>query len=505
MKNEDKTILCENPILKGDFPDPDVIRVGDTYYMVSTTMHFMPGAVILQSFDLVHWEIISHIYDVLEETDGYRLENGKDAYGQGMWAPCLRYANGTFYVNFSVNDIHKSVLYQAKDIKGPWKKSYIDGFYYDSSLLFDDDGRVYIVHGNRHIWLTELTADLSGPKPGGLNRNIINDTEEIGLGYEGAHIYKINGKYYVFLIHWPSVRAEACFVADSLEGEFVGRDVVTDDMGYHEQGVAQGGIVDTPEGDWYGVLFQDYGAVGRIPVLVPMHWENDFPVFGENGKVPKTFTVKSTRPDYEYVSLYDDDDFKNGINPNWEWNHNPVNSLFRTGKEGLTMTTDRVVKSMTWSVNTLTRRLKFPKCAVEITVDGTHMKKGDYAGLCALQSCYAQIAITKDEAGYALVMAGREPEGEAVAPMKAETLPAVEYARVQTESPVVRFRLEADFSDMLDEVSFFYEKDGSFVKLGQEKKMYFKLDHFTGCRGGLFYFSTEEKGGRVSFKNFTFC
>ncbi len=502
MKTEN--VLCENPVLKGDFPDVDIIRIDDTYYMVSTTMHFMPGAVILKSYDLVNWEIISHIYDVLSDTDGYRLENGKDAYGQGMWAPCFRYHNGTFYVNFSVNDIHKSVLYQSENIMGPWKKSYIEGFYYDSSILFDDDGRVYIVHGNRNIWLTELKEDLSGPKPGGLNRNIVNDTDEIGLGYEGSHIYKINGKYYIFFIHWPSVRAEACFVADSLTGEFVGKDILVDDMGYHEQGVAQGGIIDTPEGKWYAMLFQDHGAVGRIPVLVPMHWENDFPVLGENGKVPRTFEVRSTRPDYSYRPLYDNDDLKNGIGLNWEWNHNPVSKLWETGENGLTITTDRVVKSMTWSVNTLTRRLKFPSCAVEITVDGTQMKAGDYAGLCALQSVYGQIALTKTNSGYALVMSGRENEIETGLRLEAETAPATEYERILWEASCVRFRMEADFTDMVDEVSFYYQAGQKWRKLGITKKLYFKLDHFTGCRAGLFYFSTEESGGSISFRDFRF-
>ena len=85
---------------------------------------------------------------------------------------------------------------------------------------------------------------------------IFKDTDEIGLGYEGSHIYKINGKYYVFNIHWPSMRSESCFVADSLTGEFTGKDVLADDMGYLNQGVAQGGIIDTPDGKWYAVLFR---------------------------------------------------------------------------------------------------------------------------------------------------------------------------------------------------------------------------------------------------------
>ena len=174
---------------------------------------------------------------------------------------------------FVANDTGKTYIYSAPSIEGPWKKSYIKGFYHDCSILFDDDDRVYIASGNKYIRLQELDADLSGPKEGGIDRIVVKDEGHPGLGYEGTHFYKINGKYYLFFIHslrkeWK--RVEACFVSDSLEGEFTGGDVLNDDMGYCNQGVAQGGIVDTPDGKWYAVLFQDRGAVGRIPVLVPI-------------------------------------------------------------------------------------------------------------------------------------------------------------------------------------------------------------------------------------------
>ena len=134
------------------------------------------------------------------------------------------------------------------------------------SLLFDD-GRVFIVYGNGDIHLSELTQDLRSKKKDGLDRVIIKDVGNPYLGYEGAHIYKVKGRYYLFLIHsareeWR--RIQACFWSDSLEGEFIGADILDDDLNYHNQGVAQGGIVETPDGKWYGVLFQDRGAVGRI-------------------------------------------------------------------------------------------------------------------------------------------------------------------------------------------------------------------------------------------------
>ena len=186
--------MKNNPILGTDYPDIDAIRVGDTYYMISTTMHFMPGGVILRSYDLIHWEILTYVYDALDHTPAQCLIDNKCIYGQGMWAASLRHHKGKFYVCFVANDTHKTYLYQSENIEGPWKKSNVEGFYHDCSLLFDDDDRVYIVYGNKDIYLTELKDDLSGPKPDGLHRLLITDTENVKLGYEGAHIYKINGK-----------------------------------------------------------------------------------------------------------------------------------------------------------------------------------------------------------------------------------------------------------------------------------------------------------------------
>ncbi|MEI0740265.1 glycoside hydrolase 43 family protein [Paenibacillus sp. JTLBN-2024] len=213
--------MYPNPMIWADFPDLDVIRVEDTYYMVSTTMHMMPGCVILRSYDLIHWEVASYVYDVLDNTPAQRLEDGQHIYGQGMWAPTLRYHKGKFYVIFVANDTRRTYLYTADSVSGPWAKQYIEGFYHDCSLLFDDDGRTYLIYGNAEIHLTELKEDLSGPKPGGLNRIIVKESEPYHLGYEGAHFYKIDGRYYAFFIHISKAagrRTQACFAADSRKG-----------------------------------------------------------------------------------------------------------------------------------------------------------------------------------------------------------------------------------------------------------------------------------------------
>mgnify|MGYP002685442150 FL=1 len=152
-------MVYTNPVVYTDFPDPDIIRVGDVYYMATTTMHFTPGCDILRSYDLVHWEFIAHALNIVADTPEERLEcEGANAYGRGMWAPSLRYHRGTWYVLFAANDTHASYLLTADDPCGPWRKRELDGFYYDSGLFFDDDDRAYVVHGQSTLRITELLS-----------------------------------------------------------------------------------------------------------------------------------------------------------------------------------------------------------------------------------------------------------------------------------------------------------------------------------------------------------
>lgn len=492
-----------NPLLRMDYPDPDVIRVEDTYYMVSTTMHFMPGCEILRSYDLIHWEHACYVYDAIDSTPGQRLEGEEHVYGKGMWAASLRFHQGKFYVCFVCNDTHKTYLYTTEDLQGPWKKSEIEGFYHDCSLLFDDDGKIYIAYGNKNVYITELKEDLSGPKEGGLHRLAVSDEGNPMLGYEGAHFYKIHGKYYLFFIHskreyWR--RCESCFVADSITGEFRGGDVLDDDMGFRGSGVAQGGIVDTPQGEYYGILFQDSGAVGRIPVLVPVHFENDYPVFGHRGRIPDKINVTSTRPDYVYAPLYGNEDFKGELHSYWQFNHEPDRKLISHNKEEgvFCVTTDKIVNSLCQAKNTLTQRTLYPACSAEVLLDGSRLGEGDYLGLCALQGQFCMIGITRKEGELRLVT----------------VFPDHEELHQAVDKQSIRVKLNVDYADGKDEASFAYknfvERNGKMVEefwyhnLPEKAKLSFRLDHFTGCRFGLVTYSTKECGGTGVFKDFRY-
>lgn len=503
-----------NPITKTDYPDPDVIRVGDTYYMISTTMYYMPGGVILKSYDLVNWEIESYVFDKLDDPVSGVLGENESYYGKGMWAASLRYHEGKFYVAFVSHGQDCTHLYISNDVKGPWEHKKIEGYFHDCSLLFDD-GHVYIVSGNMEIRLCELDSDMTRIKDGGIDKIIIrDDPQKVGLGYEGSHFYKINGKYYVSLIHWPKggMRTQAVYMSDKVEGPYEGFDVLNDDMGYHGMGVAQGGFVDTPDGEWYAILFQDSGAIGRIPVLVPMVFdESGKPNLGVNGKIPENIDITSTKPGYEYEKLYTSDIFENvngeyKIKKQWQWNHEPVNSLWNKGNNGeLTITTRRLSVNPLWAVNTLTQRM-MPKCEAEVNLDGSRLNNGDMAGLIALQGAYAMIGIAKENEKYYLTLIERINAENPFQIGYTDPESAEVTYREEIPNSKIRVGITADFTDMKDTVEFYVIDNGCRKKVGGEHKLRFGIDHFTGARFGLCVFSTKEIGGKVVFDHFEyFC
>ena len=500
-----KIIQGINPLTGMDFPDPDVIRVGDTYYMISTTMHFFPGACILRSFDLVRWEICTYLYETLEHTSGEILEGEENIYGHGMWAASLRCHQGMFYVVFIAHEWDRTFLFTSDRIEGPWEKHYIKGIYHDPSLLFDDDGKIYIAHGNRNIFLTELKEDMSGPQPGGLNRVIVRDAPGDFLGYEGSHLYKINGKYVLTLIHsrqdrW--FRTQACFIADYPEEVWAGGDVLESDLDGLGSGVAQGGLVDTPEGKWFAILFQDRGAVGRIPVLVPVTWNRfGYPVYG---KVTKEVSVISSRPDYRYLPLAESDCFDSpgaGNPPDirklkkvWQFNHEPREGCWGVGEGCYWIRTDRLSPTLEFARNTLTQRTVIPRCAAEVTVDTRQMNPGDVAGLCVLTGTYGLIGISREEGCCVLTRIIREKgHGE-------ET----ETDRVLIENREITLRAEVNFGKPGDTAGFFFRDRGIWKPLGGPHNLRFTLDHFCGCRFGLFLYSRQRIGGKASFRNFQY-
>lgn len=516
-----------NPLTYTDIPDNDYIRVGDTYYMISTTMYFCPGAPIMKSKDLVHWQIVNYIYDFIEDDDFYNLRDGKNAYGKGQWATTLRYENGTYYALFICNEQgEKSYVFRTDDIEnGTWVRNELPKKFHDASLLFDNDGRVYVVYGNSNIYITELEPDLSDLKAGGVVDQLLISypNEGYNLKGEGAHIYHIGDYYYILLIDWPrdpGCRTETCWRSKDLLGPYESKIVLQGKFDGRNDGVAQGAIVETQYGDWYAIMFQDHGGVGRIPTLQPVTWVEDWPIMGDNGVPMKEVTINLTAQGEDYV--WADDEFDSDkLALVWQWNHKPVNEAWSlTERPGwMRLHSASVVPDITKARNTLTQRTVGPNCISEVLLDASALQAGDRAGLCAFQSnnfCVGVevaedgskvLAIRENKRGTRLIPGAKMVPGRRP-PMERYEINDVVYSE-PLQSDKVWLRIDFAFNPAdgsaaepdLATASWSYDGE-KWQTTDYSLKMSFSLDFFTGYRPALYCYSTIAEGGYADFDYF---
>ena len=479
---------ARNPLFWADYPDPDIIRVGEYYYLVTTTMHLMPGAPIMRSKDLQHWETVSYLFDELKDIPAYDL-NGGTKYGQGQWATSLRYHKGKFYALFVTNGVPGSWIYTTEDPAKGWTlHSHLKGFYHDASLFFDDDDRVYVFSGSGSVDITELEADLSKEKEGGFKRHLeVQDTYDHGL-LEGSRVIKHNGYYYLIMISWPRTgRHQLAYRAKSLDGRWEKRDILTDNFDQIGN-VGQGTIVDGPNGEWYGVIFQDRGGVGRILTLSPVRWVDGWPLIGdEDGQVTPCNEVSTVTLDRQ-------------------WNHNPDKTAYtyNAKKKELVLRTASVVDNLFMARNTLTWRMWGPTCSDTVCLDISGMKDGDRAGFAAFNGDAGLLTVCKEGGKTQLVLT---EESVVLNQQKQVTDNKVtEKTRVDIKGKQVWLRIHGDFNRGRDIATFEYSLDGkTFLPLGGEFKMRFDYRRlFMGTRYAVFNYATKTKGGQVKVKNFQF-
>jgi beta-xylosidase len=339
----------------------------------------------------------------------------------------------------------------------------------------------------------ELKADLSGVKDGGINQVIIENSSapsgtQSSLG-EGSQLFRHDGKYYLFNITWPrgGMRTVVVHRADRITGPWEGKLV------FQDLGVAQGGMVDTPDGRWFSYLFRDYGSVGRIPYIVPMRWEDGWPVIGVNGKVPETIDLPPSGGLIPGIVASDEFKRKKGeplLPLVWQWNHNPDNKLWSvTARKGfLRLTTGRTDTLFVQARNTLTQRTFGPTCSGSTVIDVTNMKEGDFAGLALLQRKFGLVGVKFSNGVKSVVMVNAQT-GE---PVEAESIPL--------EKKKVFLKAVCDFTDLRDVANFFYSLDGkTWSPIGSQLRMEYSMPHFMGYRFGLFNYATKTPGGYVDF------
>ncbi len=502
-----------NPMLWADVPDPDVIRVGDTFYMVSTTMHLMPGAPVMKSRDLKNWQTVGYVFDRLTDSPKYDLSEGT-VYGRGQWATSLKYHKGRFYALFAPNEggpMGQTYICTAERAEGPWTIHSRMRHFHDATLFFDDDDRVYVFYGTGEM--VELKADLSDVIEGSHRQLCEREADERGL-LEGSRVIKHNGHYYLLMISHVYApgrhRREVCYRADNIQGPYEKAVILESDFGGFPY-VGQGTIVDTEEGDWYGIIFQDRGGVGRVLTLSPVRWIDGWPMIGdEQGRVPDTMRpYRSGEP--ETAIVCNDDFGAANLGLHWQWNHNPVDEAWSlTQRPGyLRLQTCRVVPNLYLAPNTLTQRMEGPTCSGVVSIDITHMRDGDRTGLAAFNGDSGVLTIKKNGRKLTLEMSEQAvsltDRDKAVTDVREQVVEAVE---LPTKTKVVHLRLDGDFRPGKNDVAnFYYSLDGQeWTQIGtKDYRMTFDYRRFfMGSKFAIFCYATKRTGGYVDVDAFDY-
>lgn len=497
-----------NPVIWADCPDPDVIRVGEDYYFVSTTMHLMPGAPVMHSKDLVNWEIVSYIFDRIEETPRYDMQEGT-VYGRGQWATSLRYRDGVFYAYFTPNDKpYKGYVYSTTDPRGKWELYSTIPHFHDASFFFDDNGKTYMVYGTGMI--RELKPDLTGVLEGGLDMKLFERDKEENSLLEGSRMIKHEGRYYLLMISWPrgGIRREVCYRADKIEGPYEKKVILETTFGGLGDGVAQGTIFDDPQGNWYGMIFQDRNGIGRVPMLMPCRWVDGWPMLGdENGKVPEI--MEKPVQGCERKALTVSDEFESGtLGLCWQWNHNPVDHAWSlTERPGHLRLKAQKAESIFNARNTITQRMEGPQCSATVALDLRGMKEGDVAGFSAFNSDAATLSVTKKDGKYCLTMS------EEGVRLDSDTKAIISTSRdikeeVLFKKKKIYLRIDGDFrpGPTRDTGECWYSLDNrNWHRIGQEFRMNFDWQRFfMGTKYAIFNYTTSEDGGYVDVDFFRY-
>jgi beta-xylosidase len=505
-----------NPLFFDEFSDPDLIRVGEDFYLTGTTMHTMPGLPVLHSRDLVNWRLLSYASERLDLGPEYRLEKG-EIYGQGIWAPCFRYHDGTFHIFTNVNG-RKTQHFSATNPAGPWTRKELGSSLHDLSVLFDDDGKVYVVWGYHGLQMAELKNDLSDIKAE-TQRTVIPGGRGMG---EGCHFYKIDGRYYIISANYDPVGYMVCARADRPEGPYEittisAGETFGEGIGRRMKGMGrepgfelhppqpqkmgatpmhQGGIVQTAAGEWWGFSMMDHNSIGRLTCLSPVTWQDGWPYFGLPGnllRTPRTWQKPKTTAESERSAPYErDDDFAGlRLNPVWQWNHVPVDAKWSLEARPGHLRLEAQPAPDFWTAkNTLTQRAVGPTSVPTAELDFSSIQSGDTAGLALLNHPYAWIGIVRSDTGSTLAQFDQVSGKRAT-------------AALPTGATRVWLRAECDFASEL--AHFSYSTDGeNFAGLGNEFAMVFQLKTFQGVRYALFAYNAEGKaGGFADFDRFT--
>lgn len=410
-----------NPIIHADYSDPDVIAVGDHYYMVASSFNHVPGLPILHSTDLVHWTIINHVIAHYPDK-----KYDKPQLGCGAWAPSIRYYDGLFWVFFALPD---EGIFQcsASEPSGVWSsphKIVSAKGWIDPCPFWDEDGRCWLIHafahsrsGKKHqLQLCEMTRDATCLLDNG---SVIYDGAIDCPTLEGPKLYKRNQWYYIFAPAGGVGTGWQCVLRSrSLFGPYETK-VVLEQGATAINGPHQGGWVHTSFGEDWFIHFQDKGYLGRVVHLQPMHWQdNDWPIIGQKAiwhghtigqPVSEHVCPQTAYGSVPHVPQINDDFRSDTLGLQWQWQANPQPQWYQLCTTGLQLNayplpTSHGQSSLYDAPNLLLA--KFPSDAffAQTMVTEYFIQDGDMAGLIVYGTRYAALTLRRSHGCHYLVL-----------------------------------------------------------------------------------------------------
>ena len=489
----------KNPVLFADYSDPDVIRVGNDFYLVSSSFHYLPGIPILKSPDLVNWTIVGHAFPRLDLAPQYNLQDG-DRYGKGCWAPAIRYHDHRFYIYFPTPQ-EGIFMTSAPAPEGPWdpivpviRQAGLE----DPCPFWDDDGTAYLVHsvtGAGPLILHKMSPDGKSVLDSG--KVIVRDKQNLPT-LEGPKFYKRNGYYYILApIRGVSGGWQVALRSRNIYGPYDYKVLLTQGT-TAINGPHQGGYVETPSGQGWFLHFQERGAYGRILHLEPVHWVDDWPLMGEpdpthdqgyresppapdalvgvnaNGPIGQpvaTFTKPDTGVFPVAVPQTSDEFNAPELGLQWQWNHNPDDGHWSlTERPGYLRLKALPAPDLLHARNTLTQMLADPTLDVTTSLDTTSMLDRQQAGLCLLGTPSSGLGVLRQDGKRQIYFFSE---------------------KVQTTGPILTqptVQLRAHIENQI--ATYSYSLDGSrFLPLGNPAPL--KFGWWKGARPGLYSFNTN--------------
>lgn len=511
----------QNPILYADYSDPDVCRVGDTFYMTASSFNYIPGLPILTSKDLVNWELKNY---AIKERIPYPQYDAP-AHAKGIWAPSIRYHNGEFFIFVGMPDEGIFML-KTKDPLGEWSKPFLvlaGKGYIDPCPIWDDDGNAYVIHGYAKsrigfksiLGIFQITPDGEHAISDDI---FLYDGTKTNPTIEGPKVYKRNGYYYIFApaggvkFGWQTVLR-----SKNLNGPYEEKTVMhqgsSDINGPH-----QGGLVDTPAGEEWFIHFQDAGVYGRITHMQPVTWKNDWPIIGKDTEntgcgepqhsypVPNCYTTPA-----KALFLRASDDFSSAeLGLQWQWLANSKQEFYslteRPGALRLySINPTGEPAPVLWNcANVLTQKLVCPAFTADFDIDISGLQENSQAGIVMIGGEYSALAFRKEPNELKLVYFESETIKEKAQIKDTNTndrkVENILYSTI-VDSKTTTATLRIMFTtDKVCQMYYKLENEADFTRIPISSV---PKDHtWVGAKTGVFS-TTLESSGNHGFSDFT--